>query len=52
VTNRFTDRSWPLLRVRGDADCSHLQLVAPPAKMEQPAALAAWRNRSANSEGK
>jgi len=31
VTNLSTNRDRPVMRVRGDADCSHLRLVEPPA---------------------
>lgn len=30
VTNLSTNRERPVMRVRGNADCSHLQLVEPP----------------------
>ncbi|HKR14242.1 MAG TPA: phytanoyl-CoA dioxygenase family protein [Pyrinomonadaceae bacterium] len=30
VTNLSRNRERPLMRVRGDADCSHLQLIEPP----------------------
>lgn len=43
VTNRITNRNRRILRVRGDADCSHLSLAAPPGEMDQEAAFAAWR---------
>ena len=43
VTNRITNRDRPLLRVRGEADCSHLRLAEPPAEIDQQAALSAWR---------
>lgn len=42
VTSRFTNRDWPLLRVRGKADCSHLKLEEPRARMDPEAALSAW----------
>ncbi len=31
VTNLSTNRERPVMRVRGNADCSHLQLVEPPS---------------------
>ena len=31
VTNLSTNRDRPVMRVRGNADCSHLRLVEPPA---------------------
>lgn len=43
VTNQITKRDRPLLRVRGEADCRHLSLAAPPAEMDQQAAFSAWR---------
>lgn len=43
VTSQFTNRDWPLLRVRGDADCSRLNLVEPPIETDQQRAFAAWR---------
>ncbi len=33
VTNLSTNRDRPVMRVRGNADCSHLRLVEPPYKM-------------------
>lgn len=48
VTNRMTNPNRPLLRVRGDADCSHLPLADPPLEMDQRSALAAWRTFSSN----
>ncbi len=43
VTNQFTNRDWPLLRVRGEADCSRLKLVAPPVETDPQNAFAAWQ---------
>lgn len=43
VTNQITNRDRPLLRVRGEADCSHLTLVTPPVGIDQESALADWR---------
>jgi ectoine hydroxylase-related dioxygenase (phytanoyl-CoA dioxygenase family) len=43
VTSQFTNRDWPLLRVRGDADCSRLNLVQPPVETNEQRAFAAWR---------
>lgn len=45
VTDRVAPRDRPLLRVRGKADCRHLQLAAPPTADRQ-AALRAWRDFS------
>lgn len=47
VTSRISNRERPMLRVRGQADCSHLSLVQSPAQMDQLSALAAWRSFSA-----
>jgi non-heme Fe2+,alpha-ketoglutarate-dependent halogenase len=46
VTNQITNRDRPLLRVRGEADCSHLSLAEPPAEIDQPTAISAWRTFS------
>lgn len=46
VTNRITNRDRPLLRVRGEADCSHLSLAEPPAEIDQQTAISAWRTFS------
>ena len=46
VTNRITNRDRPLLRVRGEADCSHLRLAEPPTEIDQQTALSAWRTFS------
>ena len=43
VTHQFDNRGRPLLRVRGEGDCSHLSLAGPPAKMDQRSAISAWR---------
>ena len=42
VTSQFTDKDWPLLRVRGDADCSHLRLVEMPRAQGRQEEFAAW----------
>ena len=46
VTSRISKQNRPLLRVRGQADCSHLSLARPPAEADQQSALRAWRNYS------
>lgn len=46
VTNKIRSRERPLLRVRGEADCSHLVLAEPPARMDQQTAFSAWRRFS------
>ena len=51
VTSQMTNPNRRLLRVRGDADCSHLALAEPPPKVDQLVALTAWRNGSAKAEG-
>ena len=43
VTSRVKYRDRPLLRVRGEADCSHLRLAEAPAAMDQQTAFSAWR---------
>ena len=46
VTSQIRDRERPLLRVRGEGDCSHLKLAQPPGELDQGAALSAWRTFS------
>ncbi|MCI0590477.1 MAG: phytanoyl-CoA dioxygenase family protein [Gammaproteobacteria bacterium] len=48
VTNRITNRDRPMLRVRGEADCSHLCFAEPPLEMDQQSAIAAWRGGSSD----
>jgi len=43
VTSRVTRRDRPMLRVRGETDCSHLRLAEPPGERDQQSALSAWR---------
>jgi ectoine hydroxylase-related dioxygenase (phytanoyl-CoA dioxygenase family) len=43
VTSRIRGRERPLMRVRGQADCGHLTLAAPPDAADTRAALDAWR---------
>jgi ectoine hydroxylase-related dioxygenase (phytanoyl-CoA dioxygenase family) len=43
VTSRIQNRDRPLTRVRGQADCSHLSLAAPPVETDWQTAFAAWR---------
>ncbi|HSS22487.1 MAG TPA: phytanoyl-CoA dioxygenase family protein [Pyrinomonadaceae bacterium] len=43
VTDQFPNRGRSLLRVRGEADCSHLRLAQPPPKMDQASAILTWR---------
>jgi ectoine hydroxylase-related dioxygenase (phytanoyl-CoA dioxygenase family) len=42
VNSEFKNREWPLLRVRGNADCSRLKLAEPPVETDQQRAFAAW----------
>jgi chlorinating enzyme len=46
VTNQMTNPNQPLLRVRGQADCSHLPLVDPPLEVDRQSTLQAWRASS------
>jgi ectoine hydroxylase-related dioxygenase (phytanoyl-CoA dioxygenase family) len=46
VTSQITNRERPLLRVRGEGDCSHLKLAQPPGELDQQAAFSAWRTFS------
>ncbi|MCI0590520.1 MAG: phytanoyl-CoA dioxygenase family protein [Gammaproteobacteria bacterium] len=48
ATNRITNRDRPMLRVRGEADCSHLSFAEPPREMDQQTAIAAWRGFSSD----
>ena len=43
VTSRVTNRDRAMLRVRGQADCSHLRLAEPPAERDDQSAFSAWR---------
>jgi ectoine hydroxylase-related dioxygenase (phytanoyl-CoA dioxygenase family) len=44
VTSGITNRKRPMLRARGEADCSHLNLVKPPTQTDHQCALTAWRS--------
>jgi ectoine hydroxylase-related dioxygenase (phytanoyl-CoA dioxygenase family) len=46
VTDQITSRAWPMLRVRGKADCSHLTLAEPRLGTDQRAAFEAWNEFS------
>ncbi|MBC8031796.1 MAG: phytanoyl-CoA dioxygenase family protein [Pyrinomonadaceae bacterium] len=46
VTSRSRNPGRPLLRVRGQADCSHLSLAQPPADTDHQSAFCAWRTYS------
>ena len=41
VTSQFTNKDWPLLRVRGEADCGHLKLVEPQREQDRQTQFAA-----------
>ena len=43
VTNQIERRDWPLMRIRGVGDCSHLKMAEPPIKTTHQVALANWR---------
>jgi ectoine hydroxylase-related dioxygenase (phytanoyl-CoA dioxygenase family) len=43
VTSRIQPQDRPLLQVRGQADCSHLNLAEPPTETDRQSALSAWR---------
>jgi ectoine hydroxylase-related dioxygenase (phytanoyl-CoA dioxygenase family) len=44
VTSRTTNRERPVVRARGNGDCSHLKLAAPPVDENFEPAVAAWRS--------
>lgn len=46
VTNEMARRERPVMRVRGDADCSHLILAEPPASVDFHEALSTWLRNS------
>jgi non-haem Fe2+, alpha-ketoglutarate-dependent halogenase len=43
VTNQTTNRDRRVMRVRGEADCSHLRLASPPVEEELRTAVVKWR---------
>ena len=43
VTPHIRPQERPLLRVRGEADCSHLNLAEPPYETDTQAAVSLWR---------
>jgi non-haem Fe2+, alpha-ketoglutarate-dependent halogenase len=51
VTDQFTNRAMPMLRVRGRADCSHLILAEPPLGTDQYTAFEAWHAFSSAQSG-
>jgi len=50
VTNQFTNRDWPLLRVRGEADCSHLTLVEKPRGQDRRNEFTDWQAFTSTSK--
>lgn len=42
VTSQMRNPNTRLLRVRGNGDCSHLDLAEPPASVDSQAALLSW----------
>jgi ectoine hydroxylase-related dioxygenase (phytanoyl-CoA dioxygenase family) len=44
VTSRTTNRDRHVIRVRGDADCSHLRLATPPVEENSGEALMKWHD--------
>lgn len=51
VTDQITNQATPMLRLRGKADCSHLNLAEPPLGTDQYTAFEAWREFSAAQSG-
>jgi ectoine hydroxylase-related dioxygenase (phytanoyl-CoA dioxygenase family) len=49
VTSQTTNVDRELMQVRGNADCSHLRLAAPPVEEEFAIATIAWKAREPNS---
>jgi ectoine hydroxylase-related dioxygenase (phytanoyl-CoA dioxygenase family) len=43
VTSRTTNREREVMRVRGNADCSHLRLAPPPEEVDARFAVRRWR---------
>lgn len=43
VTSRTTNREREVMRVRGNADCSHLRLATPPEDVDARFAVRRWR---------
>jgi hypothetical protein len=43
VTSRTTNRDRQVMRVRGDADCSHLRLASPPLEEDLRVAVMKWK---------
>ncbi|HEY9436225.1 MAG TPA: phytanoyl-CoA dioxygenase family protein [Blastocatellia bacterium] len=51
VTDQIMNRAWPMLRVRGKADCSHLILAEPLLETDPYTAFEAWHKFSAAQSG-
>ena len=52
ITSQIRNREIAMLRVRGNADCSHLTLAEPRLEADEQSALAAWRaSRKVKSDG-
>ena len=43
VTSHSTSRERPVIRARGEADCSHLRLATPPVAEDLQTAVMKWR---------
>ena len=48
VTSQTNNLERQLMQVRGDADCSHLRLAAPPVEEQLAIATMAWQAREPN----
>jgi ectoine hydroxylase-related dioxygenase (phytanoyl-CoA dioxygenase family) len=44
VTSATTSRERPVIRARGNGDCSHLNVAAPPVDENLETAIAAWHS--------
>jgi ectoine hydroxylase-related dioxygenase (phytanoyl-CoA dioxygenase family) len=47
ATSQIANPGWPILRVLGESNCSHLTLAGPPAETDPQKSLAAWQAFSA-----
>lgn len=47
ATSRIANPGWPILRVRGNGDCSHLTLADAPLERDPRESLAAWQSFNA-----
>lgn len=50
VTSQTTNRDRPVMRVRGNADCSHLRLATPPLEEELALAVMKWREATDSAQ--